>query len=91
VAMESEYCDCGAPLVFSPDGVHCVGCREHQVLSDDLALALLFVPFVNVDGVTCDAFCCLHVAAWMFTPGGVLICESCYQRFCRECADGSSV
>jgi len=23
-----EYCDCGAPLAFSPDGVHCVGCSE---------------------------------------------------------------
>jgi hypothetical protein len=23
-----EYCDCGAPLAFSPDGVHCVGCYE---------------------------------------------------------------
>jgi hypothetical protein len=26
--MEVEYCDCGAPLVFSPNGVHCVGCYE---------------------------------------------------------------
>jgi hypothetical protein len=23
-----EYCECGAPLAFSPDGVHCVGCSE---------------------------------------------------------------
>jgi hypothetical protein len=23
-----EYCDCGAPLDFSPDGAHCVGCFE---------------------------------------------------------------
>ncbi len=23
-----EYCDCGAPLAFSPDGVHCLGCSE---------------------------------------------------------------
>jgi hypothetical protein len=23
-----EYCECGAPLAFSPDGVHCVGCFE---------------------------------------------------------------
>jgi len=23
-----EYCACGAPLAFSPDGVHCVGCAE---------------------------------------------------------------
>ena len=23
-----DYCDCGAPLDFSPDGVHCVGCSE---------------------------------------------------------------
>lgn len=23
-----EYCNCGAPLAFSPDGVHCVGCYE---------------------------------------------------------------
>jgi hypothetical protein len=23
-----EYCECGAPLAFSPDGMHCVGCSE---------------------------------------------------------------
>ena len=23
-----ESCECGAPLAFSPDGVHCVGCYE---------------------------------------------------------------
>ena len=23
-----DYCDCGAPLDFSPDGVHCVHCYE---------------------------------------------------------------
>jgi hypothetical protein len=23
-----ESCECGAPLAFSPDGVHCVGCSE---------------------------------------------------------------
>ncbi len=23
-----EYCDCGAGLEFSPDGVHCVACYE---------------------------------------------------------------
>jgi hypothetical protein len=23
-----EYCDCGAPLAFSPDGMHCLGCYE---------------------------------------------------------------
>lgn len=23
-----EYCNCGAPLAFSPDRVHCVGCYE---------------------------------------------------------------
>src|SRR6266567_322458 len=26
--MNMEYCDCGAPLAFSPDGVHCLGCYE---------------------------------------------------------------
>ncbi len=26
--MEGAYCDCGAPLAFSSDGVHCVGCYE---------------------------------------------------------------
>jgi hypothetical protein len=86
-----DYCDCGAPLAFSPDGVHCLGCCERHVPSGDVMLPSLFVPFVNADGTKCDAFCCLNVAAWMFTPGGVLICESCYQRFWRECADGSSV
>jgi hypothetical protein len=68
--MESEYGECGAPLAFSPDGVHCVGCRERQAPSGDVALALLFVPLVNVDGAMCDAFCCLKVADWTFTPGG---------------------
>jgi hypothetical protein len=75
----------------APDGVHRVGCSERQVSSGDVTLASLFVPFVKVDGATCDACCRLHVAAWMFTPGSVLICEACYQRFCRECADGNSV
>ena len=64
-----DLCECGAPLVFSPDGVHCLACCEHHVPSGDVALALLFIPLVNVDGATCDAICCLNVAAWMFTPG----------------------
>ena len=28
--MDVEYCSCGAPLAFSPDGVHCVGCCESR-------------------------------------------------------------
>jgi hypothetical protein len=28
--MDVEYCSCGAPLAFSPDGVHCVGCYESR-------------------------------------------------------------
>ena len=23
-----ESCECGAPLAFSPDGMHCIGCSE---------------------------------------------------------------
>ena len=23
-----EYCDCGAPVAFSPDGAHCLWCYE---------------------------------------------------------------
>jgi len=33
-----EYCDCGAPLAFSPDGVHCLGCYEeiaHRPVNED--------------------------------------------------------
>jgi hypothetical protein len=65
----------------SPDGVHRVGCSERQVSSGDVVFTSLFVPFVKVDEATCDARCCPNGAAWMFTPGGVLICEACYPRF----------
>jgi len=38
-----EYCECGASLAFSPDGVHCVGCSEaaERQLSRELIASLV--------------------------------------------------
>ena len=33
-----DWCECGAPLAFSPDRVHCLGCCEHRVPSGDVVL-----------------------------------------------------
>ena len=81
-----DVCECGAPLAFSPDGAHGVGCSERRALCDERepAWSRWFVPFMNPDGVKCDAFCCPNVAVWVFVPGAVRVCEGCYQRFSSE-------
>jgi hypothetical protein len=80
-----DMCDCGAPLAFSPDGVHCVGCYERRASGDRApAWSPWFVPFAGPGEVKCHAFCCPNMATWVFTPGGVLLCEACYRRACRE-------
>ena len=52
-----EYCDCGAPVAFSPDGAHCAGCSERRASSDEQepAWSPWFVSFPNPDGVKCNA------------------------------------
>ena len=81
-----DYCECGAPLAFSPDGVHCVGCSERQASRDELepAWSSWFVSFPNPERMKCNGISCPNVAAWVFVPGPVLVCEACYGRLCRE-------
>ena len=81
-----DCCDGGTPLAFSPDGANGGGCSERRASGDERepAWSRWFVPFMNPDGVTCDAFGCPNVAAWVFVPGAVRVCEACYQRLSSE-------
>jgi hypothetical protein len=39
-----------------------------------------FVEIDNQGRMICDGLVCHNLAAWMFQPSGILICQSCYQR-----------
>ena len=57
-----DYCGCGAPLDFSPDGIHCVGCYEAlERRLERGALLLLFQAYGRALQAVIDAGADLRV------------------------------
>ena len=92
--MSMEYCECGAPLAFSPDGMHCVGCYE--VLSErgadqfwhcenEACLKDISGDDERYQCVGCEGWFCIGCSS-RFQGSAFRVCLSCrvvWEKLCR--------
>jgi hypothetical protein len=92
--MESEYCSCGAPLAFSPDGVHCVGCYEslsgrvvgqYWHCENEACLKDISGDGERYQCVGCEGWFCVGCSS-SFQGSAFRVCASCravWENLCR--------